>query len=74
MPERLTYFLRVRQWSQRKLAQELRVSDASVSEWVNGKSSPTLKMLGRICQAIGITEAVFFGDIQNDSDEPPATA
>ncbi len=46
--------IRARGWSQRDLARTLKISDASVSELLNGVHAPTLSMVDRIAEALSV--------------------
>ena len=47
-------------WTAYKLAQRANISQAALSRWFCGKTDPSLETLKRVCDALGITLAVFF--------------
>ena len=51
-----------RNWSTNKLANESGVSLATIISWYTKNATPSLKMLGSICDAFGITLAEFFNE------------
>ena len=47
--------------SQKELAKELGISPSRVSEYINGKSEPTLRMARALCTILGIAPAAILG-------------
>ena len=47
--------------TQKELAKELGISPSRVSEYINGKSEPTLKMARALCSILGIAPAAMLG-------------
>jgi len=47
-------------WTKTRLAQMSGVSQSFISDIESGKKTPTVEVLGRICDALGITLADFF--------------
>lgn len=49
------------QMTQKQLAQEVGVSPSRISDYVSGRSEPTLKVARRLCQTLNITPAMMMG-------------
>ena len=47
--------------TQKELANELGISASRVSEYINGKSEPTLRMARALCTILGIAPAAMLG-------------
>lgn len=47
--------------TQKELAKELGISPSRVSEYINGKSEPTLRMARALCTILGIAPAAILG-------------
>lgn len=47
--------------SQKQLASELGISPSRVSEYINGKAEPTLRIARSICTVLGIAPAAILG-------------
>ena len=47
--------------SQKQLASELGISPSRVSEYINGKAEPTLRIARALCTVLGITPAAILG-------------
>ena len=47
--------------TQKELAKELGISPSRVSEYINGKSEPTLRMARALCTILGIAPAAMLG-------------
>ena len=47
--------------SQKQLASELGVSPSRVSEYINGKAEPTLRIARALCTVLGIAPAAILG-------------
>ena len=47
--------------TQKELAKELGISPSRVSEYINGKSEPTLKIARALCTVLGIAPAAMLG-------------
>ena len=47
--------------TQQELAKELGISPSRVSEYINGKSEPTLRMARALCTILGIAPAAMLG-------------
>ena len=47
--------------TQKQLAEELNISTSRVSDYINGRSMPTLKMAGKICRILGISSDLMLG-------------
>lgn len=61
--ERLERWLMFKGIKPAALARALGVSRPAVHGWVHGDTAPTMDKLGPIVAALGITQAVFFGDM-----------
>ena len=51
-------------WTAYKLAQKANISEAALSRWFSGKTGPSLEALKQVCDAFGITLAVFFSEAE----------
>ena len=47
--------------TQKQLAQELGVSPSRISDYISGRSEPTLKIARALCVALGIAPAAILG-------------
>ena len=47
--------------TQKELAEKVGVSPSRISEYLAGKSEPTLRIAGKICQILGISPAAMLG-------------
>lgn len=47
--------------TQKELARELGISPSRISEYINGKSEPTLRIAGALCSILGIAPAAMLG-------------
>lgn len=47
--------------TQKQLAKELGISPSRVSEYINGKSEPTLRIARALCTVLGIAPAAILG-------------
>lgn len=62
--DRIIYWLLRLKLSQSELARRVGVDKSVISRWVNGVSVPTQGSLEKLCSAVGITLARFFGPIR----------
>lgn len=51
-----------RGWSFYKLSQESGLSQQTFTQWMGGKTTPTIAALKAVCDAFGITLAEFFAE------------
>jgi HTH-type transcriptional regulator/antitoxin HigA len=47
--------------TQKQLAAEIGISPSRVSDYVSGRSEPTLKNAGLLCRALGISPSIMLG-------------
>lgn len=47
-------------WTQQKLAEELGISYQAISQWEQGKTSPTADRVEQVAAAFGVTMAEFY--------------
>ena len=47
--------------SQKELAGQIGVSPSRISDYVNGRAEPTLKVASRLCRTLGISPAAMLG-------------
>lgn len=47
--------------TQRQLAKEIGISPSRISDYLNGRAEPTLKVAGALCSVLGIAPAVMLG-------------
>lgn len=59
--ELITYALKEEGKTQKELAEELGISTSRVSDFVNGRGEPSLKIAGHICQTLKIDPALLLG-------------
>lgn len=50
-----------KEMTQKKLAEDLGVSPSRISDYINGKSEPSLKQASIICRILGIHPAAMLG-------------
>ncbi|MCF8023837.1 MAG: helix-turn-helix domain-containing protein, partial [Clostridiales bacterium] len=60
--KRLKNIRKKRKYSQYRLAQKSGVSQSFLSSLEAGEKSPTINILGKICQALGISLSEFFSE------------
>ena len=53
--------LEEKQMTQKQLAQEVGVSPSRISDYVSGRSEPTLKVARRLCQTLNISPSMMMG-------------
>lgn len=53
--------LEEKQMTQKELANQIGVSASRISDYVSGKSEPSLKVAGKLCLALGISPAAMLG-------------
>jgi transcriptional regulator with XRE-family HTH domain len=56
--------MRLREVTQEKLAEEIGVSQTTVSQWLSGRNGPKPKSLARIAKYFGVDYAIFAGMIE----------
>ena len=59
--ELITISIKEKGMTQKELAKELDVSPSRVSEYINGKSEPTLRIARALCTVLGIAPAAILG-------------
>ena len=59
--ELITISIEEKGMTQKELAKELGVSPSRVSEYINGKSEPTLRIARALCTVLGIAPAAILG-------------
>ena len=61
----LIYNIRIEKgWTQKQLADEVCISDKTVSKWERGAGCPDISLLSRLCELLGIElEALISGKI-----------
>lgn len=57
----LSFYLSLKQISQKKLAEMLHVSQSAVTNWVKGKNSPDIETVAQICNILNINVTQLFG-------------
>ena len=60
-PKRLAALCEEKHLSAYELSKKSDVGRSTISQLLNGKSLPSLPVLRRLCQGLGITEAEFYG-------------
>ena len=60
--ERIKQIMKVRGWSEYRLAKESGVPQSTISNIFNRNYQPSISSLEQICRAFGITLAQFFAD------------
>lgn len=66
--EKLAYYLSLKGWSQKRLADKLGTTQQSISRWINGTTMPCLDDVILICHFLGEdpNELLGFNDISPD--------
>jgi len=67
--ERLYAEMQMKGVSQGKLAKKSGVAQTTISMYVNGKSSPRLKTVSRLCNALGISPSKLLDGTVFESEE-----
>jgi len=62
----LGYYLTLKDISQREFADELGVSQSSVTCWLKGKNAPDIELVAKICDFFNITISDLFGTDGSD--------
>lgn len=57
----ITLSIEERGMTQRQLASEIGVSPSRISDYISGRSEPTLRIARALCTALGITPAAMLG-------------
>ena len=57
----ISFSLEERNMTQRQLAEEVGVSPSRISDYVSGRTEPTLKIARRLCRTLNITPASMMG-------------
>lgn len=63
----LGHFLTLKGISQKELAEKLKVSQAAVSCWLNGKNAPDIETVSEMCDILGISVIDLFGTNGNNA-------
>jgi transcriptional regulator with XRE-family HTH domain len=71
--ERLAYILRIRQMTQRQLAEAVDYSEATISKWVQGRAQPPVAGLVSICEALNLSADWLLWGNQPVEDAPVST-
>ena len=61
MGELISLSIEEKEMTQKELAKELGISPSRVSEFINGKSEPSLRIARTLCTVLGITPAAVLG-------------
>lgn len=72
--ERLKFFRESRNLTKSRLAQLAGVSQSYISDIEAGKKNPTVEVLSRICDALGISLVEFLSGETNETGLNPETA
>lgn len=64
--------LRLKKMSQKDLAEKLRVTEVTVSRWLNGERDPSIETLNRIAEALETTTSYFFMTDDWQNEKKPA--
>ena len=59
--ELISLSIEEKEMKQKELAKELGISPSRVSEFINGKSEPSLRIARTLCTVLGITLATVLG-------------
>ncbi|OQB29072.1 MAG: helix-turn-helix protein [Bacteroidetes bacterium ADurb.Bin174] len=59
--ELIKYAIAERNMTQKQLAEELNISTSRVSDYITGRSTPTLKIAGKICRILEISPDLMLG-------------
>lgn len=62
--ERIAGWLAIRNISQAELARRVGVQPPSVSDWLSGRTAPRQEHLEAIAGALGVSLAVFYGEVR----------
>lgn len=57
----LKYAMKQKGWSQMKLAQESRLTQAAICRYINGNRLPNIESLVKICNALGTCPCEILG-------------
>ena len=66
----LEHYLNVRNLKQADLARGLGVSEATISKWLSGKSSPRMKKIDDICKILGVKREDLLYEHDFAEEEP----
>lgn len=63
----LSYYLSLKEMSQKTLAEKLSVSQSAVTNWIKGKNAPDIETVAQICHILNISVLELFGSNINDT-------
>lgn len=66
--ERITYYRKLKNWTEYQLAEESGLTQSTISTWYRKDMLPTIPSLAKICNAFGITLSQFFS-VDNEQFE-----
>lgn len=69
---RIEMQLRLKKMSQKDLAENLGVTEVTVSRWLNGERDPSIETLNRIAEALDTTTSYFFITDDWQTEKKPA--
>lgn len=61
--DRFNYWLRIRGWKKKALADELGLDPSSLTPWGDGTGFPSMENFFRLLDVIGVTGSEFLGDM-----------
>ena len=67
--ERIRYHMKLRGWSEYRLAKEADLSQSTIANIFRRDTIPSIPTLECICKAFGLTLSQFFADTDEDDDE-----
>lgn len=65
---KLNYYMALNNMSQKSLAEQLDVSEATVSYWLNGIKSPRVEKIDKLCEIFNCTRSDLVEDVENSLD------
>lgn len=67
--QRLRFFFERSGLSQEALGRKIGIRGAAVNQWLAGKTAPRHGRIPRICRALGISVARFYGPLVEETPE-----
>lgn len=68
----LNYLIKNRGITPKELAERTKVTKMSVSNWIQGKNSPDIETLAKICEIYGVTFSdLFYSDMETGTKKAP---